>query len=64
MYPRGDGKKKCFSFSPHLWVTKKRSGLAKIFVFKFGYLIRVEHEKFPEMCAWIVRFGQKLRNWD
>ena len=30
----------------------------------FCYLIRVEHEKFSEMCVWIVRFGQNLRKWD
>jgi hypothetical protein len=32
--------------------------------FNFCYLIRVEHEKWSEMCVWIVRFGQKLRYWD
>jgi hypothetical protein len=44
------------------------SGMAwfgqKIKKIYFCYLIRVEHEKCFEMCAWIVRFGQNLRNWD
>ena len=34
------------------------------FIFYFYYLIRVEHKKCSEMCAWIVRFAQKLRKWD
>jgi hypothetical protein len=38
--------------------------MAKKDFFYFCYLIRVEHEKFSEMCVWIVRFGQKLRKWD
>jgi hypothetical protein len=38
-------------------------GQKKIF-FNFCYLNRVEHEKCSEMCVWIVRFGQKFRNWD
>ena len=32
--------------------------------FQLCYLIRVEHEKFSEMCVRIVRFGLKLRKWD
>jgi hypothetical protein len=35
----------------------------KVFV-NFFYLIRVEHKKCSEMRVLIVRFGQKLRNWD
>jgi hypothetical protein len=38
-------------------------GQKKLFL-KFGYLIRVEHEKCSEMCVWIGRFGQNLRKWD
>ena len=36
----------------------------KKIICKVCYLIRVEHEKCSEMCVWIIRFGQKLRNWD
>jgi hypothetical protein len=36
----------------------------KNFFPKFCYLIRVEHEKYSEMCDWIFRFGQNLKKWD
>jgi hypothetical protein len=34
--------------------------LAKKCFSYFCYLIRIEHEKCPEMCVWIVRFGLKI----
>ena len=49
-----------FSYGPpQIW-----SGSAKNYFFYFCYLIRVEHEKWSEMCVWVVGFSQKMRKLD
>jgi hypothetical protein len=50
---------------PLSWVIQGMVGFGQKQLFStLCYLIRVEHEKFSEMCVSIVRFGQNLRKWD
>jgi hypothetical protein len=63
-YILGVAGKKILSFSPP---TPPMSHLERErvnFFSNFCYLIRVEHEKYSEMCDWIIRFGQNLKKWD